>query len=92
MEKKKLINDMNNFINKKANAKTANWLNKESITELAMSIADVAVLRYEFDNDDKACEETSYNLQEELRIAENHLYHVGYNCKCRLAYLRNRPF
>jgi len=83
---------MKNFINKEANAKTANWLNKESITELAMSIADVAVLRYEFDNDDKACKETSYNLKEELRIAENHLYHVGHNCRCRLAYFRNRPF
>lgn len=83
---------MNNFINKEANAKTANWLNRESITELAMSIADVAVLRYEFDNDDKACKEASINLQEELRLAENHMWHVRHNCKCRLAYFRNRPF
>jgi hypothetical protein len=83
---------MNNFINKEANAKTANWLNREAITELAMSIADVAVLRYAFHNDDNTCKETSINLQEELRLAHNHLWHVRHNCKCRLVYDYNRPF
>ncbi len=78
--------------NKDFNAKNANWLTKESITELAMSIAEVATLRYAFHNDDNTCIETSVNLQENLRIAQNEMYHFSHKCKCRMVYDYNNPF
>ena len=75
-----------------SNSKTADWLNKKSITELAISNATVSWLRYEMDNDDKSCPQSSEHLEDELRIEENILWHRRHICKCRLVYDYNRPF
>ena len=83
---------MSNFINKKANAKTAQWLNDQAIAKLSKAIAEVAMLRYKFHNDDNSCIKASVKLQDDLRKAQNHLYNARHNCKCRLVYDYNRPF
>jgi len=83
---------MSNLIYKKADVKTAQWLNNKAIAKLSEAIADVAMLRYKFHNDDNSCIKASVKLQDDLRIAENYLYHTRHFVKCRLVYDYNRPF